>query len=218
MDIVIIGKSPIYNLGFTNVLREKAKRIVIENPGDRSQAVKSRDVSTETIVIVCLSQMDAPDENLSELKAASRKYPKSRIVVFEIVSQRNPCQNLRAYLNYGVSGFLTTLDSLEVINDCFESIGQDRRYICPQAVDWLMNDFAAERESRPLLTKTEFYIARELSEGLSVSEIARKTNRKSSTISTIKKNIFRKMNTDNIVKLREKVLNSELRDFSQVVR
>jgi DNA-binding NarL/FixJ family response regulator len=48
-------------------------------------------------------------------------------------------------------------------------------------------------------------VAQYLAEGMQTSWIAHKLNRKVSTISTIKSNIFHKLQIDNILKLREQI-------------
>lgn len=51
------------------------------------------------------------------------------------------------------------------------------------------------------LSEREFEIAQYLSKGMRVSKIAEKLDRRVSTISTIKKSIFTKLEVDSVVKL-----------------
>jgi DNA-binding NarL/FixJ family response regulator len=51
------------------------------------------------------------------------------------------------------------------------------------------------------LSSQEYEIASQLLKGLSTNNIAQKIGRKATTISTIKNNIFKKLEVDNIIKL-----------------
>ncbi|MCE7039131.1 LuxR C-terminal-related transcriptional regulator [Dyadobacter sp. CY312] len=207
MHIVIIGKAALERRGLAKIISEKIENAqvtdVIELVHDRSGQPLAVDM-----VILCLSQLDSVSENLLRLRSVSKRYSKSRILVLENVSGRNPFRNLRNYANSGFDGYVTSMDPLEEFETSINKVLSGSKYICPDGLEQLLGLALATDRETIALTENELDVAGRLLEGCSVSKIARETNRKASTISTIKKNILRKTNTQNVIMLGE-VLNLE---------
>ncbi|MDR6808941.1 DNA-binding NarL/FixJ family response regulator [Dyadobacter sp. BE34] len=205
MKIDIIGKAALERWGLAKIVSEKIENAEITSLSEFHHETLGETLPAD-IVILCLSQLDTIHENLAQLRAASNRYSKSRILVWENVSSKHPFLNLRAYLSKGFDGYVTSLDFLEVFEQCLNRLSSGKTYICPDGVDWLLGLAGRADREAVELTRNELDIAFRLLEGLSISQIARDSNRKASTISTIKKNILRKTNTKNVMML-GKVLN-----------
>lgn len=217
MNILIIANSPLQSFGLTKFIGERIENAVIESLTELPAPAGEKSRYSHDIVILCLSQADDLQENLGKLKAVSYRCSKSRILVLENAAEKKSFESLKAYLNTGISGFLTSTNPLDMLDECLRKLRAGQKYLSPSALEWLLdNAFPPKQENNRALTSRESYIAKQLAEGRTVSQIAKETNRKVSTISTIKKNIFRKTNTDNIIKLRELVLNSGMRNSLQM--
>ncbi|KQS34053.1 DNA-binding response regulator [Dyadobacter sp. Leaf189] len=105
------------------------------------------------------------------------------------------------YLYKGAAGFVfKETDLLELVR-CVESVANGQPYICQEAVQKILWHFMPgseitlnlKSEEFPLTAK-EFEIARELSRGLRVTEIARRFNITPGRVSICKSSIFRKLN------------------------
>lgn len=172
---------------------------------DRIPESPAGQIQPVDLVILCLSQADLMDGNVHQLETVSWYYPGVKIIVFENVRNVQAFRNLIAYLKMGIRGYITALDSLEVIEYAIRKVLAGNRYIGEDALEWLLDRFAIDNVSNGL-TVNELDVARLLMEGRSVTQIARETNRKTSTISTIKRSILKKTKANNIIKLFE-VLN-----------
>lgn len=201
VNIVIIDKSAVQRLGLMKLISESMQEValtgfnnvqeIVQVPGQRSD-----------LVMLCLSQADPLDENVRQLKMVSGQYPEAKILVLETVRGLQTFRNLLAYLKLGVSGYVTAFDPLENIEHSIRKVLAGKRYVGEEALEWLL-DHLANEEVATYLTANELDVARLLAEGRSVSRIARETNRKISTISTIKRSILRKTNVSNLLKLGE---------------
>ncbi|SEJ85491.1 regulatory protein, luxR family [Dyadobacter sp. SG02] len=115
----------------------------------------------------------------------------------------------RESVNYLVAFFWEHIDAYLTGNfdegdlrDRLAAIGFDRVYINTELVVELIMRKPRRRTKRAVrLAPTEVKMARLLITGMRPSIIAQEMDRKPSTISTIKSNIFRKTNVDNIIDL-----------------
>lgn len=207
MHIVIIGKAALERRGLTKIISEKIEKAHITDLTELVHDQPGQPLAAD-MVILCLSQLDSVSENLLRLRSVSKRYSKSRILVLENVSGKNPFRNLRSYANSGFDGYVTSMDPLEEFETSLNKVLSGSKYICPEGLVQLLGLGATTDRETIVLTENELDVAGRLLEGCSVSQIARETNRKASTISTIKKNILRKTNTQNVIMLGE-VLNFE---------
>ncbi|GAA4447827.1 UvrY/SirA/GacA family response regulator transcription factor [Ravibacter arvi] len=212
MNVMIIANSPLQRFGLSKLITERFEDVLVESAEELYGSGKDEVGAAREIVILCLYPSSPLRENLEKLEAVSGRYPAARILVMENTAEKESFENLQAYLNSGISGFLTTASPLDMFDDCLRKLMAGQKYLSPHALEWLLDTAFLNKEVHKLtLTSRESYVARQLAEGLTVSQIAKETNRKVSTISTIKRNVFRKTNTDNIIKLRELVLNAGIR-------
>lgn len=88
------------------------------------------------------------------------------------------------------------------LKECLTSIAADRIFVNTQIVVELLNIKAkGQKHKSGGLTPTEVRVANLLVSGLSPSLIAKKMHRKTSTISSIKSNIFKKTKVTNVLDL-----------------
>ena len=96
---------------------------------------------------------------------------------------------------------------------CITHLLEGKRYLCGSVTALLVDKFFYGPIEKVVkvrnLTRREYEIAQYLSEGMKLWEIAKKIDRHASTISTIKKTIFSKLEVDSVMKL-HKVLSVSL--------
>ncbi|WP_198034456.1 response regulator transcription factor [Dyadobacter tibetensis] len=206
MKVAIIDKHPITRSGIKNVLQNRAG---ITNPLEGSCMIsfyeKFKDENPE-LIIVSIGQQKGIT-NLQILGFIKRFYPHSSIIVYDdqIVAEMVP-----KYFQLGIVGYLSKQDELLELESCIEKLKKGEPYIgCDLLYLLMRNEAAMERvyhvKSENSLTKRESEIAGYLIKGQRTTEIAKMLNRKVSTISTIKMNIFKKMKVDNIISLGQKL-------------
>jgi DNA-binding NarL/FixJ family response regulator len=145
-------------------------------------------------------------EGLRVIQTLQIYYPTAKIVVFDNIVNK---ESLTSYFKNGISGYLSTNSSTDEFSTCMGTVQSGNKYIDSNSlIDIATNQFVKERvlktntqERKKTLTANEEMIALHMASGLKMSEISRKLNRKISTISTIKSNIFRKLNVNNVIAL-----------------
>lgn len=101
---------------------------------------------------------------------------------------------------------------------CISEVESEKNYVSNEIMEilipkWISTGKDTASNNHITLTHREFEIATFLIDGASVSEISKKLQRKTSTISTIKKNLFRKLQIQNLVDLKdslEKSMNRQI--------
>ena len=107
-------------------------------------------------------------------------------------------------IDYGAMNCIGKDCKSDQILKCINEVAAGRNYVCERSYDILRSYRVRARQTRvtgTLLSSRESEIASLLSLGMRTSEIALKLSISLSTVSTIKFNIFRKMQVVNIIQL-----------------
>ncbi len=113
-------------------------------------------------------------------------------------------QEISAFLPMGIEGYLSSEFDISELIRCIATLERGSKYISNSLV-WshFENDSVHSDQTYSQLTPLEKKVATNLIEGINVTTISRELNRKISTISTVKRNIFNKLHVENIIELRE---------------
>ena len=103
---------------------------------------------------------------------------------------------------------------LSEIRDSMRAAVAHQRYICQQAAELLIAP-AAVPEERINLTKTETEILKDIALGLTTKEIAERRFSSFHTVNTHRKNIFRKLNVNNVHEATKYALRAGLVDAAE---
>ncbi|WP_353718766.1 LuxR C-terminal-related transcriptional regulator [Dyadobacter sp. 676] len=110
------------------------------------------------------------------------------------------------YLWTGCHGYVSIHAGEEEMRECLTTVIENRRYISPELLDAILRSgppASQVSDLSKLLSKRENQIAQLLMQGLKTSQIALEVGTKMSTISTIKRSIFKKLSVDNTLRLKE---------------
>jgi DNA-binding NarL/FixJ family response regulator len=110
------------------------------------------------------------------------------------------------YFKLGVNGYVLKQNNADEMIKCVETVLENKQYLCPVLLERLLKNFRKKNNGlvvERILTPRESEIAKYLSEGMKTSWIAKTLGRKNSTISTIKNNIYKKLNVQNIIQLKK---------------
>jgi len=155
------------------------------------------------LIILGISQGTGA-QNINLIKIAKKTYPDAKIILYDEVAPGKTLSIVLSYMREGVSGYVTKFNDLSDFVDCVRKVLNGKKYICSEVYDLLIYnnpDQSPDLTNMSILTSREYEIASYLVEGLSTNKIAAKIGRKATTISTIKNNIFKKLEIDNIMKL-----------------
>jgi len=124
-----------------------------------------------------------------------------------IVYDEHLMRNLTiSYFRIGISGYLLRQNTVEEIVLCIETILNKKKYLSPILTEHLLDSLShtyGEKtpKHKPILTRREIEIASYVVQGMKTSQISAMLGRKASTVSSIKHNIFRKLNVKSVTEL-----------------
>lgn len=139
--------------------------------------------------------------------AAARQLKKQNPDIPLITYDEHLRENLTvSYFRIGISGYLLRQNTVVEMLNCIKAVLNNKHYLCPALTEQLLislckSQVENQTTSRTILTRRESEIANYLGQGMRTSHISLMLGRKSSTISSIKRNIFKKLNVKNILEL-----------------
>ncbi|GLU56220.1 LuxR C-terminal-related transcriptional regulator [Dyadobacter frigoris] len=207
MKIAIIDKFPVLRLGVLMFLKDSFSDVTIIE-SDTILSFNSDFPFEEVDLIILGISQSARANEINAICQIKKRYPAGRFIGY---MEKPESATVISYMNTGISGYLSKHAVVSELMECIQFVLKGRRYISQEIIDLILNsdkDINEERITRPKrsrLTPHEYEIAKYLSEGMRTSWIAEVLNRKASTISTIKSTIFKKMQVDNIMKLRDEI-------------
>ena len=105
---------------------------------------------------------------------------------------------------------------LSEVREALQTVSRHQRYISQRALEVIINQQQAEEEERPsILTETETEIVRAIAQGKSTKEIAAERFSSVHTITTHRKNIFRKLGINTAHEVIKYALRAGLVDSSE---
>ncbi|REA55192.1 hypothetical protein DSL64_28515 [Dyadobacter luteus] len=196
--IGIIGNHPIVAHGLRGIIEEfvKSSEIIVAENLEQFLKLNKRELP-DLLILGAAGITNAV--MLETVKQVSKKFSNSGII---LVDRRLNGRIIQAYFDNGVSGYLPVNSDLQEIKQCLLKVMAGLKYIPADLILYLLDEKNGLIKSAPkMLTKRENQIAKLLLEGKGTQLIAKQLDRRPSTISTIKKNIFRKMNVSGILQL-----------------
>ena len=144
------------------------------------------------VVVLDYTLLDLSEE---ELLILSQRFTRARFILF---SDQLSTEFLRRML-YGSQSFSVMLkdDSMNELVDCLHRTASGFQYVCPRILSLVENGDVAQEEKYPL-TATEREILRSLALGHTTKEIAAERFLSVYTVTTHRKNIFRKLHVNNV--------------------
>jgi len=200
MTIAIIDRQLLYLYGLRQFLKEQFPdvRILEYERVDTIQKFTADQIPN--LFILGIGRANET-QHLDFISRVSKRHTIKTIVYDETADYARA----RLYLKAGANGYLSKQNDIDELTESIKQVLKGERFICGEVAGLVFNN------SRPLggyksrLTNREYEVARHLIDGMKTSAIAKQLNRKASTISTIKNTIFRKLEVDNIMMLRDRI-------------
>ena len=124
-----------------------------------------------------------------------RKYPKKKILVIDIVEDRNEIVQI---MQLGVQGYILRQCDKQEILDAVRTILSNKNFFCSNVIKFNRDRNACIFAT---LSAREVEILKLIAEGMTNNEIAEKIFLSSHTIATHRKNLMRKLSAKNNVDL-----------------
>lgn len=200
--IILFDPYPIVGLGFTQMLRAgnvHAKSIVVSSI--EALAATARSESPDMLILTVNTPKHR--EPMPLLESCQKIFPSIPVVLYD---EEHYPSYLEKWLKSGVSGYVLKGESSAVLLQCIDVVLGGGKYLSPAGWNRYLAPIREGASRRPTkLGVKEYEVARFLSEGKSTSWIAHTMERKPSTISTMKKRIYSKLQVSNIIDLSRKL-------------
>lgn len=200
--VILIEALPIFRMGLASMLRSLNEQTNIIGLTSTQQLQEvNRESENPTFFILGVEKFEI-QELSKTLERIKSTFQDAQIIVYS---------HNQDYLNYvpdllesGISAFLTNDFDANELGQCLNTVLQGKKYLNGEM---LWGFLASQKRKNPFipestsLSRMETVVARHLTEGLGIKAIAEKMDRRSSTISTIKATVFRKLGVSNIIEL-----------------
>jgi DNA-binding NarL/FixJ family response regulator len=221
MKIAIIERFPIVQHGISDIFRSSIEETELVGWTSSQELLRAKGSFVPDLIMFCINNL-SNIECLVDIEIMMQTIPGVIIIALD---DRLDRYSVSEFFAKGVQGYLTKLDEISELKKCIAEVTNGKRYIASETIIRLLQGESADKSSfkgskatlrttrfrngkRGQLSNGEQKIAHFLCMGKRTSQIAFELGRKPSTISTVKANIFRKLDISNIVDLRM-VLNME---------
>ena len=154
-------------------------------------------------VLVCDFSFDgdAEPDGLLMLEKLNRLFPDVKVIV---LSQHDDLVRVRRIMTSGGAGFVSKSSGIPALPFAIDAVLKGAKYVDPETskllIEHMLND-AGDQLAEETLTLREMEVMRLYARGMSVTEIARCTNRSIKTISAQKHSVMRKLGVKNDIGL-----------------
>lgn len=156
-------------------------------------------------VIVLGNNFTVNEKCLDAARLLKNQHPDIPLVVYD----KQLMDNLTvSYFRIGINGYLLRQNTDKEIVNCIQAVLNQKRFLCPVLTEQFLNSLSETHvenhyTTKNILTPRETEIANYLGQGMKITHISNMLGRKPSTISSIKHNIYKKLNVQNVIQLRE---------------
>ncbi|MBE9461703.1 response regulator [Dyadobacter subterraneus] len=207
ITIALVDKHPVMRIGLNALLKDNFNDILILESSCMTSFLKTNAKSDVTILGI---NPDSNAGNLRFLNNLDNKDAFGPIIVYD--EEPRPYLAI-SFLKAGVMGYLSKQNDESELIECITDVLIGNRYLCKEILGTNRDVSAFEKTTRlkenSNLTFHEYEIAQYICQGVNISEIAQIFDRKTSTISTIKMRILKKLKVNNVLELRNLMLVNE---------
>lgn len=206
MNIILADNQDITRAGLLYVFEQIGVENVVTATDKAALLDKLRD-NPCSVVILDYTLFDFSGD--SELLILGERFKNAFLVLF---SEELSLDFVRRMVGTSISVSVLLKESpMSEITDCLKQALAHKRYICQRMLEMMLVP-ANTLESKVPLTKTETEILRDIALGMTTKEIAEKRFSSFHTVNTHRKNIFRKIEVNNVHEATKYAIKSGLVD------
>lgn len=203
-DITRLGLRQLIGL-----ISDKTEPADITDTHTRSELIAQLKENERAIVVLDYTQFDL--YSVDELLNISHRFTETRWILFSNELSEGFIRRLSFEQN--MSMILKDANLQELTTTLRYNI-KGERYLSQNIMSFLLTDSNHQKEAREKLTAAEIEILKLVAQGKSVKEIAAERMSSTHTITTHKKNIFRKLNVNTVYEATKYALSSGLVDMA----
>jgi DNA-binding NarL/FixJ family response regulator len=168
--------------------------VEVKRAEDKVELIEGLKHDGDAVVILDYTLFDIND--VEELVILHTRFQNARWLMF---SDELSLDFVRRLIGESVAFSILLKESpLPEIRESIEFAVKGKRYICQRMMEMMLTPAVAEVHEETKLTPTETEILKDIALGMTTREIAEKRVSSFHTINTHRKNIFRKLNVNNV--------------------
>lgn len=202
--IAVIDKHPIVRAGLEVFIKNNFNEVTLLEFDSFHHFNKiCLDISPDLFIVG--NTVELPNNQCKLIMGLIGKSKQTKVIIYD---DSPDFLKVSLYFKSGATGYLSKQSEMEELLKCISEVERGRNYVSNEIMEilipkWISPGKDTVSGNHVTLTHREFEIATFLIDGASVSQISKRLQRKTSTISTIKKNLFRKLQIENLVDLKD---------------
>lgn len=203
-SVLITDDHGIVRLGASIVVEETIEKVDVHQASDFDEMIN---LIKERPFDLLLMDINMPGGNNIKMISEILKIQKDlKILVFS--SYEESIYALR-YIQEGAVGYINKNSTKNLLKEAITTVLNGQKYMSSDVRDMYYNSLIEGKSSKikenplNLLSNREMDVAKQLIKGLSINEVSKALELKSSTVSTYKTRVFEKLQIENIAELIE---------------
>jgi len=211
---IIVVNNDLVRLGLKCIIHDQIQSSEILAASTKLELHSLLLSNSEAVIIIDFDSLDVV--HLDEITALSTVFPQSNWLFLGDIPDEAFLMPLTASL--AKANFILKTNEYDVIATAILATSTGKKFYCSEALQIIMDGHNRKKENnikRNLLTPTELELVQLLAQGKTAKEIAELRCLSHHTINTHRKNIFRKLDLNNIQELIKFALKNGLVDLTE---
>jgi len=211
---IIAENNDLCRLGLRCIIHDQVETPVIHTVSTKLELHSTLLANSEAVIIIDFDSLGI--DSIDEVSVLSICFPKTNWLFVADIPDETFLMPLTA--SFGKANFVLKTNDYDVIATAILSTASGKKYYCSEALQIIMDGHNRKKENsvkRNLLTGTELELVQLFTQGKTAKEIAELRCLSHHTINTHRKNIFRKLELNNIQELIKFALKNGLVDLTE---
>lgn len=210
MAIILADRQDITCIGMASVVRRMGQTDIVR-VSDKAALIAALERHEDAVVIIDYTLFEI--NSVEELVILESRFAASFWILF---SEELSHEFIRTVMTTASRVSILPKDSAEGdIVECLRQALRGRRFVSPHVMETLLSPVETASDIQATLTATERDILKDIALGLTTKEIAARRNSSFHTVNTHRKNIFRKLQVNNVYEAIKYALRSGLVDAAE---
>lgn len=210
MNYILADNQELTRFALESLLKRDEENVVYK-ASDKAGLVELLKEHESAVVILDYTMFDFSDED--QLLIVAERFSLSEWI---LISEELTSRFLRRVVYASHQFSIVFKDSpLQEVREALDSVGRHQRYISQRALEVIISQQHEEEEQPSVLTATEVEIVKAIAQGKTTKEIANERFSSVHTITTHRKNIFRKLGINTAHEVVKYALRAGLVDSSE---
>jgi len=213
-NFIIAENNDLCRLGLRCIIHDQVQSPIIHFVSTKLELHSTLLTNSEAAVIIDFDSLAI--EHIDEVSVLSVCFPKSNWLFVSDIPDETFLMPLTA--SFGKANFILKTNEYDVIASAILATVTGKKYYCSEALQIIMDGHNRKKENttkRSLLTSTELELVQLFTQGKTAKEIAELRCLSHHTINTHRKNIFRKLELNNVQELIKFALKNGLVDLTE---